>query len=99
MIHWKHLFIAFAIATLTFQVSDGDVVRLGGNGVRVDMTPIPQSGSQSLTASAECRVRVNNRQALLHWTTSTFRHIQYPEIESDATIEATVTGTSGMVDA
>ncbi|MGB7324953.1 MAG: hypothetical protein WBD31_08770 [Rubripirellula sp.] len=99
MIHWKHLFTAFAIAALTSQVSDGDVARLGGNGMRVEVTPIPQSGSQSLTAAAECRVRVNNRQAMLHWTTSTFRHIEYPEIESDATIEATVIGTLGAVDA
>ncbi|TWU60454.1 hypothetical protein Poly51_07300 [Rubripirellula tenax] len=97
MVRWTRQLAAIAIAMLTSQVGIGDISRLGGSGVRVDMTTRSGGVSSGLIGGADCRVRVNQRAIVLQWTTSAFHHTELPEIQNDASISATVTGSLGVV--
>ncbi len=98
MIRWKHVFAALAVAASTNNVGVGDGVRLGGNGLLVDMAaPVSSPSVAYPIATSDCVVRVNQRQVVLHWTTSSFQHLQHPEYQSDAAISAVLTSSIGQV--
>ena len=73
-------------------------MRLGGNGFRLQMTPVdPGGNSEKTVAVANCAVRINQRNVLLHWSTTPFSHVENPELRSDAFLSAVVTDRIGRV--
>ena len=94
----KTLIVAFAVALLTGLVSARGAMRLGSNGFRFQMIPVDPGGNSSDTvAVANCAVRINQRNVLLHWTATPFSHIDDPEIRSDAFLSAVVTDQIGRI--
>lgn len=98
MIIRKRLFAIFATTVLSCLVSASGAVRLGGNGFRFQMVPLDPGGNSSgRVAVADCAVRVNQRDVLLHWTTTPFSHIDDPNVTSDAFLSATLISEIGQI--
>jgi len=94
----KYLLLFFAVGALTNFVDAADGIHVRSGGFRFDMVPVdPNATSSGPIAAADCVVRVQKKQALLHWATSPFVHVSNPELTSDAFLAATVTSQNGKI--
>jgi hypothetical protein len=94
----NHLIALLAIAALASYVNASDGVRIGGSGMRIDMVPTdPNATSATTTATANCNVRLNKHEVVLHWESTPFTHVSRPEFASDAYLAATVTQKIGQL--
>ena len=88
----KRFTLLFTVMVLSSLVSAHGAIRMGGNGFRLQMVPIdPGGNSSSRTAVADCRVRVNQRDVLLHWSATPFTHVDDSQVVSDSFLATTVT--------
>lgn len=97
MNYLKFIIALIAIAASTSVVASS-ALHFGGNGFRVDMVPVDANAtSTNRVTQANCDVRVNRRELVLHWSATAFNHTDYPDLESDVYLAATVTRKVGQL--